>query len=75
MTQQTTSSTTSSIAPEDSRSVAVAILGATPKEARPAAIIGTTKRRCLYVFTLDLYRHDLVYGCYVMYGCDEYCEI
>jgi hypothetical protein len=73
MTQQTTSSTTSSIAPEDARSVA--ILGATLEEARPAAIIGTTKRRCLYVFTLDLYGHDLVYGCYVMYGCDEYCEI
>jgi hypothetical protein len=51
-TRHITSSTTSSKAPE---------------EARPAAILGTTKRRCLHVFTLDFYERDLVYGCYVVY--------
>jgi hypothetical protein len=30
-------------------------------------ILGTTKHRCLHVFTLDLYGRDLVYGCYVVY--------
>jgi hypothetical protein len=73
MTRQMTSSTTSSIAPEEARSVA--ILGTAPEKARPVAILGTTKRRCLHVFTLDLYGHDLVYGCYVVYGCDEYCDV
>jgi hypothetical protein len=49
-----TSSTTSSIAPEEARPAA--ILGtALKEEARLAAIFGTTKCRCLHVFTLDLY--------------------
>jgi hypothetical protein len=68
-----TSSTTSSIAPEEARPAA--ILGTAPEKARPAAILGTTKRRCLHVVTLDLYGRDLVYGCYVVYGCDEYCDV
>jgi hypothetical protein len=50
MTQQRTSSTTSSIAPEEARPVV--ILGIASEEAQPAAILGTTKRRCLHVFTL-----------------------
>jgi hypothetical protein len=60
MTQQMTSSTTSSIA---------------SKETRPAMILDTTKRRCLHVLALDLYGRDLVYGCYVVYGCDEYYDV
>jgi hypothetical protein len=60
MTRRMTSSTTSSIAPE---------------EARPAVNHGTTKRRCLHLFALDLYERDPVYGCDVVYGCDEYCDI
>jgi hypothetical protein len=60
MTWQMTSSTTSSI---------------TLEEARPAMILGTTKRRCLHLFALDLYGRDLVYGCHVVYGCDEYCDV
>jgi hypothetical protein len=28
-----------------------------------------------YVFALDLYGRDLVYECYVVYGCDEYCDV
>jgi hypothetical protein len=68
-----TSSTTSSIAPEEARPAA--ILGTALEEARPVAILGTTKRRCLHVVTLDLYGRDLVYGCYVVYGCDEYCDV
>jgi hypothetical protein len=51
------------------------MLGTASEEVRPAAILGTNKRRCLHVFTLDLYRCDLVYGCYVVYGCDEYCDV
>jgi hypothetical protein len=61
MTRQTTSSITSSIVQEEARSTT--ILGI----ARPMAILGTTKRQCLHVFTLDLYGRDLVYGCYVVY--------
>jgi hypothetical protein len=39
-------------------------------------ILGTTKRRCLHVFTLGFYEHDLVCGRYVcIYGCDEYCNV
>jgi hypothetical protein len=30
----------------------VVILGTAPEEARPAGILGTTKHRCLHVFTL-----------------------
>jgi hypothetical protein len=53
MTQERTSSTTSSIALEEAQPVV--ILGTTPEEeARLAAILGTTKCRCLHVFTLDL---------------------
>jgi hypothetical protein len=53
MTRQMTSSTNSSIAPEEARPVV--ILSTTPEEeARLAAILGTTKCRCLHVFTLDL---------------------
>jgi hypothetical protein len=68
MTRQMTSSTTSSIALEEARPMAIlgttleeearpmAILGTTlEEEARLALILGTTKCRCLYVFTLDLW--------------------
>jgi RAB protein geranylgeranyltransferase component A len=53
----------------------VVILGTALEEAQLAMILGTTKCRCLHVFTFDLYGHDLVYGCYVVYGCDKYCEV
>jgi hypothetical protein len=54
MTRQTTSSTTSSIAPEEARSAV--ILGTVPEnEAQLAVILGTTKCRCMHVFTLNLY--------------------
>jgi hypothetical protein len=72
MTQQMTSST-SSIAPEEARPTT--ILGTAPEEAQPVAILDTIKHRCLFVFTLDLYGHDLVYGCYVVYECDEYSDV
>jgi hypothetical protein len=73
-----TSLTISSIAQEEARSAAIlgtaleearsaAILSTALEEPRPMAILGTTKRRCLHVFTLDLYGHNLVYGCYVVY--------
>jgi hypothetical protein len=53
MTRQTTSSTASSIAPEEARSAA--ILSTVPEdEAQLAVILGTTKCRCMHVFTLDL---------------------
>jgi hypothetical protein len=65
MTWQMTSSTTSSIALEEAW--LTAILGIALVEARSTAILGTTKRRYLHVFTLDLYGCDLVYGCYVVY--------
>jgi hypothetical protein len=56
MTQQMTLSTTSSIALDEARPAA--ILGTTPEvEARLTVILGTTKCRCLHVFTLDLYVH------------------
>jgi hypothetical protein len=29
----------------------------------------------MHVFTLYLYEHDFVYGCYVVYGCDEYYDV
>jgi hypothetical protein len=45
----------------------MAILGTTLKEARLTAILGTTKHRCLHVFTLDFCECDLVYECYVVY--------
>jgi hypothetical protein len=47
----------------------------TSEEARLAVILGITKHRYLHVFTLDLYRRDLVYGCYVVYECDEYYDV
>jgi hypothetical protein len=68
----------------------VAILGTTlEEEARLAAILGTTKCRCLHVFTLDLYVHmtcDLVYVgyCDLVYvyelgttklTCVGYCDL
>jgi hypothetical protein len=66
------SSTTYLIAPEGARPTV--ILGTTlEEEAQLAMILGTTKCRCLHVFMLDLSCH-LVYGCYVVYACDEYCE-
>jgi hypothetical protein len=53
MTQQMTSSTSSSIAPEEARSAV--ILGTTlEEEARLVAIHGTTKCQCCHVFTLNL---------------------
>jgi hypothetical protein len=61
------------MAPEEARSAA--ILGMAPEEARPTMILGTTKHRCLHVLTLDFYGRDLVYGCYVVYGCDEYYDV
>jgi hypothetical protein len=68
-----TSSTTSSIPPEEAR--LAGILGTAPEEALPAAILGTIKCQYLHVFTLDLYACDLVYGCYDVYGCDEYYDV
>jgi hypothetical protein len=54
MTQQMTSSTSSSISPEEARPTVT--LGTTPEEeAWLAAILGTTKCRCLHVFTLDMW--------------------
>jgi hypothetical protein len=44
-----------------------AILGTALEEVRLAPILGTTKHRCLHVFTMDIYECDLVYGCYVVY--------
>jgi hypothetical protein len=53
-TRRTSSSTTSSIAPKEAR--LTVILGITPdEETRLVTILGTTKCRCLYVFTLDLW--------------------
>jgi hypothetical protein len=53
MTRQMTSSTSSSIAPEEARSAV--ILGTTlEEEARLVAIHGTTKCQCCHVFTLNL---------------------
>jgi hypothetical protein len=73
MTRQMTSSITSSIALEEARPTM--ILGIALEEAWPTTILGTTKHRCLHVFTLDCYGCDLVHGCYVVYGCDEYCDV
>jgi hypothetical protein len=28
-----------------------------------------------YVFALELYGRDLVYACFVVYGCDEYYDV
>jgi hypothetical protein len=41
-------------------------------------ILDTTKFRYLHVFTLTcmcIWICDLVYGYYVVYVCDEYCEV
>jgi hypothetical protein len=67
MTQEMTSSTTSSIAPEEARSAT--ILGTTLEEvARLAVILGTTKCRCFFVFTLHfvILSMDIMLGVYVM---------
>jgi hypothetical protein len=51
-----TSSTTSSITPEEAQPVAM--LGTTlEEEARLTVILGTTKCRCLHVFTLNVHVH------------------
>jgi hypothetical protein len=53
MIRQMTSSSTSLITSDEARPVA--ILGITlEEEAQLTAILGTTKCRCLHVFTLDL---------------------
>jgi hypothetical protein len=60
-------SSISSTTPEETRPTV--ILSSAPEEARLAAILGTTKYRC------SLWICDLVYGSYVVYACDEYCEV
>jgi hypothetical protein len=86
-TRQMTSSTISSIAPEEARPAV--ILGTTlEEEVRLAAILGTTKCQCLHVFTLDLYVYMDLWSClWILYcvwmwwilwslnECVGYCDV
>jgi hypothetical protein len=64
MIRQMTSSTSSTTSEEAQLMV---ILSSAPEEARLAAILGTTKYRCLHVFTLDLWSCLWILCCICMW--------